>query len=216
MEAINERFSIVIVGRWNPHIFTPTWVKQNLCMSGESEVALAIPVDDPDAPNQLAFEGIRLYPSRTKLDIRPDQPTIEGMLKSAGVATKVLDLLGHTPISAVGVNFGFAEPKAHEKLTKVFSHSDAGDIDSEKFKLQTTEIARAFRLADDRQMNLRLQYFVGQPIAVYFNFHQPASTAEDTKLAVVEAQVRANFDLSLEFLDTAYGLALEGEGNAKD
>ena len=51
-------FNIVLLGAWNPAIFSESWVTENLAESADSAVTVAYPIDDPNAPRKIDFEGI--------------------------------------------------------------------------------------------------------------------------------------------------------------
>jgi len=65
MRPIANSFSIVVLGAWNPSIFTPEWIVNNLAESEECDVQVAFPIDDPTAPRRMTFDGITLFPGRS-------------------------------------------------------------------------------------------------------------------------------------------------------
>lgn len=212
MELIEGEFSIVLVGRWNPFIFNPEWIRTHLCEE-QCEVVVAIPVDNPDAPKQISFSGIKLFPSANKLDVRPEITNVEELARCSEITNKVIQLLPHTPISAVGINFAFLEKNEPELVTNKVVFHDAASIDADEYQLQETLIRRTYEFNDNKKLNLLLS-FDGGAGKINFNFHHDIENAPMGQSVLQGANIQNLYSKALEFTEKVYGLTL-GEGDTK-
>jgi len=95
----------VIVGRFNPYIVTPDWLRQQeICHDQQSKVELELDVSERRTSFSFATDGFRWYVSDTRLRIVSigDKP---GDGDPSRIAAEVVGRLPHTPVSAVGHNF---------------------------------------------------------------------------------------------------------------
>lgn len=148
-------FNISIVGQWNPSIFSPSWVRANI-VSDESEVLFAVAISDPAAPPRISFSTTYLFPSRQLLDFRASEMTLEAFSSCGEAASKIVGLLPHTPISAIGINFRFIEEENFEKAASLFQFNDSAKIPHEKYSLQASTVTRSFLMPGGDKLNLSL------------------------------------------------------------
>lgn len=208
MTPASEGFSIVIVGRWNPFIFSPDWVTTHLRDGDDTAVRIGIPVDNAEGPRQIAFEHTRLYPSTTRLDIRPEAPALDQMREIERTARKVLDLLPHTPVSALGINFEFHEQAEREAIQSNFVLSDAGQIDASAYQLTQTRLRRAFSARGQSTLNLTITWDSSM-VSTDFNFHKEIPNAHAAIAALDEVPVADRYTEAVRFLERVYGLEVE-------
>ena len=125
------KFSIIILGRWNPGIFTPFWIKSNLLELEDKEMQALFNFDDLE----FAFgnDNITLVPKSSSFEIIVENfDNISGQ-KAATILIKLLTLLPQTPIKAIGVNFRYAVKKT-EKTELINSLNDI-NFSFKNFKL---------------------------------------------------------------------------------
>lgn len=148
MRPLADSYNIVILGAWNPSIFSPEWVLRNLAESEQCEVKTAFPIDDPTAPRRITFEDINIFPGRRQILLNPVTSNLEGMKKCSSVLVKILDLLLHTPVSSAGVNFSFNESNPSDKMLAALMPSDSGSILAE-YPIKETKINRVLKRDED-------------------------------------------------------------------
>lgn len=198
-------FNILTVGRWNPAVLSPQWIRSNVT---DSEVSYAIPIDDRGAPPRLSFSNIHLFPTRHYLDARLADVQ-EAAFPSVGeTVSRIIELLRHTPISAVGINFRFVETAHPEQLAPNFQFDDAAKIAHDKYPLLTSTISRSFRLENNDKLNLSLIYD-GQEMNVEFNFHTDSSDVATVQSKLTADNINARLEEAKRFMQTTYGLILE-------
>jgi len=212
MQPVGDGHSFVISGHWNTRIFTPGWVRQNLCEDPQSEVTLAISIDDPTAPQRLSFEGIHLFPHQARLDFKPEEPTLEVMIKCQRIARRALTLLSHTPVTGFGINFSFKETQEPERVTNRFIHRDAESIDSNMYQLTSTVIQRSFRIQQDAKLNLSVSYDANE-VRLDFNYHTDAGNAVAAAEALVNDIVSRRHAATLNFIQNVYQFEMDQPQN---
>jgi len=164
--------SIIILGSWNPRIFTPAWIKTNLLgLKETAELQGLINFNDLD----FAFrhDGITLVPKYSSVEITVDNFDEKSGCRAAEILIKMLELLPQTPIKAMGVNIRFEIGKKEKLgLINVLNgiNGNYGD----------------FKLNQVRQSLKKEKYFLNivsdisdKNYIVNFNFHYTNITAFD-------------------------------------
>ena len=127
MEKITKGVAnIVVVGIWNKAILTPEWVKENL-LNEYVSFEVAYPVNGlgslkfttPDF-SFLVVDG--------RLQFELERYDSDSMKALSRTARKIFRLLGHTPISAMGVNFMYRDSGAD--IPSIFPSWDVAFIPS--------------------------------------------------------------------------------------
>jgi len=103
--------STIIIGNWNPRIFTPTWIKKNLfCLKGETEIQGLVNFDDMDFAFQ--HEGIVTVPKFNSVEINFEGYDEKKAKLASAIITRILELLPQTPVKALGVNIKYRFKKS--------------------------------------------------------------------------------------------------------
>jgi hypothetical protein len=93
------------LGNWNKKIFTPTWVATNLFELKENKIEAFF------NPNELEIgyklEDVVLFPKDTSIEIKLEKINDESKKKGGQLLNKLLSLLPHTPLKAIGINVRF-------------------------------------------------------------------------------------------------------------
>ena len=208
MQPNRESFSIVMLGSWNPSIFSTEWVLKHLADEDESEVELAYPLDDPTAPRKITFEGISMFPGRKRLMLNPVEPTVEGMEKCAKVAFKIISLLSHTPIGNMGVNFSFTESENTNDLDDSFFTPNLTNILGEYVINQASYSRSLSKEGDD----FVLSYSVTQSEESYtlsYNFNYSQSDVGFYKECLESDIVKKHYDEAVAFSVKYHNIELE-------
>lgn len=205
----NDAFNIVIVGAWNPAIFSPEWSKQNLADKQEQDVLLAIPMHIVMGTPRLTVDNTNIYPSPQSLTLDCTQYNEEGIGGCVSKLKKIAELLPHTPVSAVGVNFRFiGVPAETDRIAELFSFSDAARIDAETYKLSATQIRRTYMLSTANYLNLSIDSIADQ-LRIEFNFHSDVRKLADVSEKTTLERVIGLKNQANDFLATVYELELE-------
>jgi hypothetical protein len=107
-----ELRNCVVVGRFNPAILSPAWIVANQVLpEGRAEGSSLVGTN----VIKYTLNGLTWQPSLTKLEVTADHPDAN----PGEFVARVLTLLPHTPITAVGSNFLFQV--AAEDGARIFS-----------------------------------------------------------------------------------------------
>lgn len=96
--------SSILVGSLNPAILTPNWLAQNRILTGEVSSTSILPADFPVL--QFSIGGLSWAANPLRLEVKSE----DGSADPGELIAKVLNLLPHTPVQAVGNNLQFAAP----------------------------------------------------------------------------------------------------------
>lgn len=167
------QISIVIAGNWNPRIFTPNWVAQNLFgMAQGSALEFGVNLDDLDL--MYEHEDIELYPKYSFLEITTKKCSVENCSKISNMALKILSLLPQTPVKAVGVNFRYelsrSENSSFLKKIEVKNEFDG-------FELNQTKHSK--KKSDKCVLNINSDIRPDK-VKVNFNFHYQGGILADS------------------------------------
>lgn len=105
--------STVILGSWNPRIFTPSWIKTNLFgLSDGQEIQGLVNFEEMDFGFQ--HQGVFLFAKNNLVEVKFDKYDQEKSELASSTIIKILELLPQTPIKALGVNIRYSINKNDE------------------------------------------------------------------------------------------------------
>jgi hypothetical protein len=164
-----ETAQTLALGPFNPHIITPEWlVKHNVCEDAEVEIRF-IPLSQGLG---FSFKDVQW-----QIDFR--MLVVASRKENCGsLVRKVIDLLPHTPVRAVGNNFHYAASRDDfsKSLLPMLGGARYGGLE-EYGHVEQTRWACVIRRED-----VRVEVTVAEDepgIAVLFNFHRETKSAGD-------------------------------------
>jgi len=203
MFPLQDSWTIVILGSWNPSIFSPDWVAERLSETPDCKVETAFNLADPTAPRKITFDGITLYPGRKQLVINPLKPDVSEMVKCANVAIKIFSVLPHTPVGNVGINFSFF---AVEKPLDILAASDEM---SDSFSSIESSISRSLKTndSDDYLLKHKLEQ-IEKGLKLSFNFHYELSDLNLYTEIFGKEIILKHYNEAVEFAEKYYELKI--------
>jgi len=205
----SDAFNVILVGAWNPSIFLPEWAKEHLADDKNRDVVLAIPMQFGNAPSRLTIDAVNLYPSTGALMMDCVEYNDASIDAGARKLTQVAQLLPHTPVNAVGVNFRFwGDLNDSDLLAGLFTFGDAGRVDSSRYGLTGALVKRAFRVSDKTTLHLSMDSSAAG-LRVEFNFHSDVRRLAEAVDRASAGEIRAARDQSIQFLHDVYGIDLD-------
>lgn len=189
---------------------SPDWINDHVYKKPELRINIAFPVNDPTLPVEIGIEDLKIYPRIDRLEIIPNDPTEKSLGDAAFLASEILSHLSHTPITAIGINFGFSEDDI-SLVAGYFNLADSANIDRNIFSLMNTNITRSFKLERDHILNLSINY--GEDKAFLgFNYHHNFQTTKDAvEFLKAEGQtpvVEKYYRITKSFIRTVYDIDL--------
>jgi hypothetical protein len=201
-------WSIVINGYWNRMIFTPKWIGEKIFSVDSIERLVSMVPTDPVIYQK---EALRIAISERKLVITPLKLKVDCMKQAEDKAVKILELLNHTPVSAIGVNFGFIEESPSAPLLELFAYKDNTDIGTQGWDISQSKLTRTLKDSDNKILNLILSYD-GKKVYLDGNFHQVANSANEASSAIKE-HTSTMYDHFMNLLKEVYGLSWQENSN---
>jgi hypothetical protein len=195
-------WSIVINGHWNRMIFTPNWIGKKIFKSDKVEYLVSMM---PTAPVVYQKDDLRIAISEEKLIITLLKLNRTCMEEAEAKAIKILELLYHTPVSAIGVNFGFTEESPSRPLLDLFAYRDNADIGTQKWDISQNKLTRCLKGSDNKLLNLTLS-FDGSKVDFDGNFHQSVKSAKKGA-AVIKGCTDVMYGQFMKLLKEVYGLS---------
>jgi hypothetical protein len=205
----SDAFNIVTVGSWNPAIFSPEWAKQHLAENTEQEVVLAIPMNAPMLSPRLTVDSVNIYPSPQSLVLDCVQYADGNVDSCAEKLRRIAELLPHTPVSAVGINFRFVgSPGESTTADELFAFADAANIDARTYSLTSSLIRRAYSLGNSIVLNVAIESLSDQ-MRFEFNFHSDVKLLAEVIEKTNVATIHSLHDQAIAFLSDVYGFELD-------
>ena len=170
--------NILVRGNFNPYIFSPQWLFAN-CILADEEVHLVL---------GAMGEGVRFRGVKSELEWIVDYQTmmIAGPKPTdcGAYACKILSLLPHTPISAVGCNFAYSSPEWDSPFVPMLGKKALSNLPSD-WNPELTKWSAVFHV-DETRIDMSVECG-DQGMTTSFNFHTAVESANNAEA------VAANF-----------------------
>jgi hypothetical protein len=209
MQPLLENWTVVIVGNWNVHIFNPQWLGEQLFSQPQIEVEVA--VSSGSQFFRFRKGDLLLIPSNDRVVIGLLAANDETLLEAEKTAVKLLELLPHTPVRAVGLNFGYQEDEPAKSLTTIFDLSDHERVSSYLPDQVMTQIKRTL-LVNERNCNMSLAFQNGI-VTLDLNFHFDVENADEATDKVRDSLIQCKND-GIELLETLYEITPRWEDDS--
>ena len=181
MMAIKRSHStVVVLGAWNPAIIEPAWLHKHKVLDEEPPKELRWTVTLLPGAGGVRFEtgGMTWLADAARLEIKGKD------WRDCGVyAARVLGLLPHTPIHAVGTNFIFTcdIPEWPTEYLPRLSDLTLGEGNQPReFKQEQWSGVR--ELDDKTRMQVAVAARLNEGIMVSVNLHRNVRSAEDARV----------------------------------
>lgn len=199
-----EGLSIVLVGAWNPAIFSPAWIASGR-LTHQQNIAVGFMFGPSPIIPEFSFDEIRLRVETSRLTIRVSTLRDESLIKLGEVASKILTDLPHTPISGVGINFQFIEPEPNPTILSIFDFSDNNLLSDNNWSIESTQVSRKIKL-DETNFNYIATLAAGS-VTFDINFHSDITNCDQARDKIAPG-VPTFRTKTLSFLQSIYNLHL--------
>lgn len=181
--------NIVLLGGFNPNIIEPSWLSRHDVVKEKSDEVMTEIQFGPGAPQMMRF----------KLDGLRWEVAFDRVLVGSGEArtpakwlVRMLDLLPHTPIRAVGINFKLRSDRATWPIgiPSLPNQEAAGTLIGE---VVTSAAVTRGRLENETQVNLTLNATQAE-VVLDANFHRGVANSEAMTAMDMAKQAMSEFD----------------------
>jgi len=201
-----SQWSIVLLGSWNTALLNPDWVIQHIFDGEQAELDIHV-VPGRRSVMRVRRDNIIFAPTEERVTIHCSEAS-EAVIQLAELkAVELLKKLPVTPVTAVGVNFGFEDADPAGSLLQPFTFRDAPKFAEHDLEVRSASITRKI-IAEGQEINLMIERKDDLGISVRFNFHHAARSAEEAA-ELLEGNSVAYLAKSNQILDQIYGVEVE-------
>lgn len=173
-EKLQNINHIVVVGAWNQAILTEKWVKVNILNDVEN-YTIEYPISGSGSLRYVTDDfSFHILPGRLLVSL--NKATEHASMKAVEYARRILRLLVHTPVEAMGINFVF-ERDGRCKVFDALSDTEALAASVGK-PAKSVEITRHFPLGEKETLNFTVAQ-KGDKSVFNFNFDFKAHSPLD-------------------------------------
>ena len=168
-----QETSVVVLGAWNPAIISPPWLgKYGIVEKMPEEVeAVAYPLR---AHFHFDIGGFAWDVDNTRLAIKADEP-----LDCGSLVARILGLLPHTPVRAVGTNFGFHfSPGDWPDECRPRLEGIAQQVEGKGSPFVEMQWQGARELGEDTKLRITVAEEPEEGVVVRFNLQRTVDSAE--------------------------------------
>jgi hypothetical protein len=167
LQAALEGWTVVLAGAWNTQIFQPEWVARHIFEVDAVELQIALTPSVLNLRYAASDATLVVHSERLIFGVREAN---EAAISSCELyANRVITLLPHTPISAVGINFSFVQSDPPDQFLKLLSVDDANALADFGLVIKSTQLNRAIEV-NDATLNLQIS-LEGARMHCLFNYH---------------------------------------------
>ncbi len=208
MTPKENSWTIVIAGNWNRMIFSPNWVGKKIFNAKEVEVRVPLQIANPIV---YKFEDITLSINEARVTIGMLVLSDDCLTHGENIACMILQQLYHTPVSGIGVNFGFREDKPTKALNDALSHTDDLHISS-VWDIKRQELVRSL-IKDSQILNMSIGSD-NSGVEISANFHSEVKSANEAEEAIKDKTLEMKSEF-VKLIEQVYKLKLESSNNAR-
>lgn len=145
---INNVATLVVVGKWNIHVFNPEWVKANVFNGEEVLVGISMPL----GPLQFKGKSFEMTVSESRLHFVLLSSDESARIDAVLALRAILRLLGQTPVTAFGINFNF---DTDSNLSQLFQKVSPENVSPQPLSA-TRELKWTLSYPNNNSTNIRL------------------------------------------------------------
>ncbi|MCC5786068.1 MAG: hypothetical protein JJU33_05145 [Phycisphaerales bacterium] len=181
--------NIVLLGGFNPHIIEPSWLSRHDVVEEKSDEFMTEIQFGPSAPQMLRFnlDGLRWEVTLDRVLVGSSETR-----SPAEWLIRLLDLLPHTPLRAVGINFKLRSERTEWPIDlPTLPNQEA--IQSLIGEVVTSTAVTRGRLENGTQMSLMLNATQAE-VVLDANFHRGVFNSGEMSAMEMAKQAMTEFD----------------------
>jgi hypothetical protein len=153
--------------------------------------------------------NVSITPQPDRVIVSSLVATDDCLRQTEGIATRLLSQLPVTPVTAVGINFGYADDQIPEYIAAIFNAQDIAPLGQRNLEVRRINLVRHLSF-EDRELRFRLSKTEQNALSIHLNYHKGVGSAEEGRTAILDKSVpfRTAGELMLR---EVYNLALEDD-----
>ncbi|WP_242122990.1 hypothetical protein [Sphingobium sp. Sx8-8] len=163
---------VVLVAQFNPAIFQPAWIARHLFdkAEGEDMQFLEMIAQNGQRVIQLSFfEGVAFLVTPDRTDIFAVDARPETFANVENVLLKMLSVLPHTPVMAIGCNLNYVDDNPNSMVEDLFETREALEGEG---KLNLRQSGVQLQMDGPEVLNFN-RIMTEQNVSFNFNYHRP-------------------------------------------
>lgn len=173
MTIQSDSMSLVLAGRWNKYIFSPSWVSDKLFNT--QEVQIEINLENLETPLRYKTQNVRFAVEPTKVIFTALEYDQDVFAYIEDRAKHLCAILSETPVIGFGINIEFLCDTIPESVSRLLSIPDTKYYSDNLLTIKNQAVTRKLDLGD-RECNLSVT-IEGSKIVFLYNFHTTVSSA---------------------------------------
>jgi hypothetical protein len=195
--------TVVVIGAFNPAIFNPGWVAHNVhgIPDGQEVEVMEVHVQTgPTALLRLNFiNGVAFHVLPSRMDVYTSGGSIDNFKRLEEAVAKIFEILPHTPVQGLGLNFKWTDSDPDEACSDFFQTPEGIE---KKYVLNVRQSMFQAQL-DDCVLNFTRTLSNGAAV-FRFNYHQDVENSEKIVAAIANS-VSGRIDTCKEILKEFFG-----------
>lgn len=207
MQPVAEDYTIVIPGNWNLAILNPDWIARTLFQAEGVEAQITIVAGTTSL--RYRHNQVIIAPNANRVLFSTSELSAENLAAAEAAAERILEQLPVTPVSGVGINFGYRQDQIPENVADIFNAADVAALAARDLAITRLSVTRTIRY-DERDLRLRLTQTEDNSLRVHLNYHKAVGSSEEARQAIHQ-KVAAYLAHGEGILRDIYGLELEAD-----
>lgn len=173
-----HEWTTVIVGSWNPAIFTPKGIAEILFQKPAGEpIEVMVPLDGL-GPSRIIIDELIISPEPGRIVIGSKKPTWDMLDKTRAVAIRAIEELPRTPLIAAGFNVRYHLESPSEEFFHLIDTKLDNSISNAALRIMSREVHRSLEFNGGR-LNLHIDGIDSIKFALLMNFERRSSKQKD-------------------------------------
>lgn len=201
----------MLSGKWNVQILTAEWMALNVLEA--KEITVQAELTPQTTLLKYLHQDLIIIPKPDRLIIALTKCNDQCLTRAEKVALKTVEILEHTPVEGVGINFAFDA----EDATEILNLAKFGDSDKlldNVDKQVQTEITRRYQIGET-QLNLKIIIGAESATRAHFNFHRSVKNAKEAADCLKNRAVGL-LEKATQLLDIVYDFQFQQEEVSND
>jgi hypothetical protein len=179
MPLTAQDWSVVILGRWNRAILTPSGIARRMFqLDPETPVEVFVAID-AIAPPQVRYDRMVVMVASDRLMIHPEDQTFPRLARAMELGLRGLDSLPETPLAAVGINIKYTCGEPLEVLQDITrSHEWDNRLAENDFVIANRGISRSLSW-NGGNINVMIAEGADASFEIRFNFERRSTVLAD-------------------------------------
>jgi hypothetical protein len=187
----------VLIADFNPAIFQLPWIAKHLLERDEGEVVplVELVTESNGIDMSLLFlDGVALNVQLGRTEILAVNTEADTLSKAESMLLKVLAVLPHTPLRAIGCNLNYRDPNPPDRLTELFDTPE--QIEAE-YPVIARQVSAQLTLEENCVLNFGRALSQDQ-VRFSFNYHRTENNIgkyEEFVPGILERRIQHSADL---------------------